>query len=257
VYGNCGECNGDSVRKLKKIRKLMSRVIANTIEGLDIAQAAHDTVAQRWDNWDLTPYLVYLVDTCDASLLPWLAEQFDVDGLRGLSFAQNDDEIRELIKNSIAVHKRIGTPWALREACRLIGFPVIVLEEGVDTGDPDTDWARFRCHVEASESRNITKEMFNKLRLFVEMYKPERCHIESLGFHVSFEDKLFRELIADTDKIYDGTYEYDGTINYGAKYREIFELEVIGQNYHDYFVCVDSLINFVLDSEFNAIEIVV
>jgi hypothetical protein len=41
----------------------MKRVIAGSIEGLELARAVHDVVAERWDNWDLTGFLVYLVDT--------------------------------------------------------------------------------------------------------------------------------------------------------------------------------------------------
>ena len=232
----------------------MPRVLANTIEGMDIAQAAHDIVASRWDDWDLTPYLAYLVDTCDASVLPYLADQFNVDGLRGFALAETEAEQRELIKQSIAIHKFIGTPWALREACRMIGFPVIILEEGVDTGDPDTDWARFRCYVDPADARKITGNMVSQFRHFVSMYKPERCHLVALGFWLPFEEKLFRDEDPDLENIYDGAHEYDGSITYGARTRENFDIQIIGQTFIDYFVIVDDYGDFPIDSDLNAIE---
>ena len=212
----------------------MKRVLANTIEGIDYARAAHDIVAERWDNLDLTPFLVYMVDTCASSVLPFLADQFNVEGLRGFALAENETAQRELIKQSIAIHKFIGTPWAMREACRMIGFPVIILQEGVDTGNPDTDWARFTVCVDPGQALKITPETISTFHAFVNMYKPARCHIHTLGFHWSFYDKLFRDI--DENR------------------REVFELQIVEQTYIDYLVVIDSEGWFPIDSEFIALE---
>lgn len=173
-----------------------NRIIASAVADNELAQAFSDTVAERWDNWDLSPYMAYLVDVCTPTILPYLAEQFDVNGLQGFEIAENEQQQRDLIKRSIALHKFIGTPWAIREACRTVGYPVIVLEEGVTEtpGGPESpeDWARFRVLVEADFSRQITAEDARKLRIFVEFYKNARSHLVELGFYQSLADKLFR-----------------------------------------------------------------
>jgi P2-related tail formation protein len=175
-------------------------VIASSLTDNELAKAFSELVAERWDNWDLSPFLPYLVDVCAPAALTYLAEQFDIAGLQGFEVAANEQQQRNLIKRSIALHKYIGTPWAIREACRTVGFPVILLEEGVTAtpgGPPDPhDWARFRVLVEADMGRHITVEEARKLRLFVESYKNERSHLVELGFYQSLSDKLFRAEIS-------------------------------------------------------------
>lgn len=179
-------------------------VIASGISNNELARAFSELVAERWDNWDLSPFMAYLVDICAPAALPYLAEQFDVDGLQGFAIAENEQQQRDIIKRSIALHKYIGTPWAIREACRTVGFPVIILEEGVTAvpggpASPD-DWARFRVLVEGDTSRYITADDARKLRLFVEFYKNERSHLVSLGFFQSLADTgIFRPAVADRD----------------------------------------------------------
>lgn len=170
------------------------KIIASTLSDYELARAFSELVAERWDNWDLSVFLPYLVDTCAATALPYLAEQFDVEGLQGFTMAMDEEQQRDIIKKSIALHKYIGTPWAIREACRTVGFPVIILEEGVTAtpGGPESpeDWARFRVLVEADINRHITASEAQKMRLFVEFYKNERSHLVELGFYQSFADQL-------------------------------------------------------------------
>lgn len=171
-----------------------TKIIASGLSDCELANAFSELVAERWDNWDLSPFLPYLVDTCAAPALPYLADQFDVEGLRGFGMAKGEEQQRDIIKKSIALHKYIGTPWAIREACRTVGFPVIILEEGVTAtpGGPESpeDWARFRVLVEADIDRHITVEESQKMRLFVEFYKNERSHLVELGFYQPLADQL-------------------------------------------------------------------
>lgn len=169
-----------------------NKIVASALSDYELARAFSEMVAERWDNWDLTPFLPYLVDTVAATALPYLAEQFDIEGIRGFNVAATEEQQRDIIKKSIALHKFLGTPWAIREACRTVGFPVIILEEGVTAipGGPESseDWARFRVLVEADTTRRISEEDSRKLRLFVEFYKNERSHLVELGFFQPFAD---------------------------------------------------------------------
>lgn len=169
-------------------------VIASSLLNNDLVRAFSELVADRWDNWDLSPFLAYLVDTCAFEALPYLAEQFDVDGLRGFAMAIDQQQQRDIIKRSIALHKYIGTPWAIREACRTVGFPTIIIEEGVTSvpggATSPEDWARFRVMVEADSRRRITASETHKIRLFVEFYKNERSHLVELGFLQTLADTL-------------------------------------------------------------------
>lgn len=166
-------------------------VIASAISDNELARAFSEMVADRWDNWDLSEFLPYLVDTVAPSALPYLADQFDIDGLQGFGMAETEQQQRDIIKKSIALHKFIGTPWAIREACRTVGFPIVILEEGVTAlpGGPESpeDWARFRVFVEADDSRHITAKESRKIHLFVEFYKNERSHLVEVGYYQRIE----------------------------------------------------------------------
>ena len=178
-------------------------VIASSLADNELAKAFSELVAERWDNFDITPFMVYLVDSCEASVLPYLADQFDIAGLQGFEIAMNEEQQRGLIKRSIALHKFIGTPWAIREACKTIGFPVIILEEGVTVGVPTShDWAQFRIFIEADVNRPITKDDYRKLRLFIEFYKNERSHLVELGFFQSWKDEyVFNNPVKERDEL--------------------------------------------------------
>ena len=168
------------------------RVLANSIQNVQIAQVTHDIVADRWDNWDLTDYMVYLVDTVAASALPYLAEQFDMNGLRGFAVADTEEQQRELIKASIRLHKFIGTPYAIRQTCETIGYKVVILTEGVPSNPPQplSDWARFKIYVSTNENRPVTIENMNKIRDFINIYKPERSHLINFGYYHGLSENL-------------------------------------------------------------------
>jgi P2-related tail formation protein len=162
-------------------------VIASVLMDSAPARALSALLGGRWGDMDMSPYMVYLVDVCDASVLPYLAEQFDVDGVQGFSVASTEEEQRALIKRSISLHKFIGTPWAVREACRAVGFNVLELREGVGG-----EWATFSILLEAPDEKDITVEHSRKLKLFVEFYKNERSHLIDLGyFQPVIDDTLF------------------------------------------------------------------
>ncbi|MDR3133030.1 MAG: phage tail protein [Prevotellaceae bacterium] len=196
---------------------MKKNVIASSISDNELARAFSELVAERWDSFDVSPFMAYLVDTCAPAALPFLAEQFDIDGLQGFAMAANEGEQRELIKRSIALHKFIGTPWAIREACRTIGFPVILLEEGVPSEPASSnDWARFRVLIEANMSRHITEEQSRKLRLFIALYKNERSHLVELGYYQTLADELRFHVSLERRDVLQCTYKealFDALVN--------------------------------------------
>ena len=209
------------------------RVLANSIDNYQLAGVTHDVVSQRWDNWDLTEFLAYLVDTCASTALPYLAEQFNCDGLRGFTVANTEDEQRELIKTSIRLHKYMGTPWVIREACRTVGLPDIVLTEGIPSipPNPATDWARFSLLIDVPDGSSIDFSLFNGLRGFINTYKPERCHLDALGVSLSFDetDNVMRE------------------IETGNGEREIFHVEISTEPVIYFDVLVDDSGDYLID----------
>ncbi|VCM19316.1 phage tail protein I [Burkholderia pseudomallei] len=89
------------------------------------------------------------VDRCPAAFLPWLAWSVAVDGWE---LAESDDARRALIKGSLALHRRKGTPWAVREIVRRLGFGEIEIQEGrVAKRAEAADHARSRAGADARD----------------------------------------------------------------------------------------------------------
>lgn len=172
-------------------------VLASCLNDNQMANAFAQLVAERWEDKDVSPFMAYLVDICAPAALPYLADQFDIDGVKGFEMAVNEEQQRALIKRSIGLHKYIGTTWAIREACRSVGFDELIIEEGVTAipGGPTSpeDWARFSVYLkDVGENRSVTADEWRKMRLFIEFYKNERSHLIDLGFYITYSEKLFR-----------------------------------------------------------------
>ncbi len=74
--------------------------------------------------------MVYLVDLVNVAALPALAAQFDVLGYKGWALTNTEPERRALLKQAIELHRYKGTPWAVKEAIKRVGFGEVKIVEG-------------------------------------------------------------------------------------------------------------------------------
>ncbi|HDR9024823.1 TPA: phage tail protein I [Burkholderia vietnamiensis] len=131
-------------------------------------------------------------DTCPSALLPYLAAEVSVDGWE---LAESDDARRALIKAAIPLHQKRGTPWAIREVIRRLGFGEVMLVEGRQIrrrdgsttrngdylhGDP-TAWAQYIVKL----SRAITRDQADNLKAVLERYAPQRSMLASLDYRAA------------------------------------------------------------------------
>jgi phage tail P2-like protein len=128
-------------------------------------------------------------DRCPEGWLPWLAWALAVDGWE---LAESQDARRALIRGSLALHRKKGTPWAVREVIRRLGFGEVTLVEGriarrrdgsvVRNGDyvhgRTNAWAEYIVKLRAA----ITKDQADMLRAALERYAPARSHLASLDY---------------------------------------------------------------------------
>lgn len=164
-------------------------------------------LAERMQNADLTPLLVYLVDLTEVSALPWLADQFAITGDNGWNLAESNDARRALIKNAIELHRYKGTPWSIRQVIRNLGFGEVELREGNDRLDPaiaakypaETRWALYQVIL----SVTITNDQAALLRRTLEVFAPARCELASLDYTA-------------IPIRYNDTARYDKTYNHGS-----------------------------------------
>ena len=191
--------------------------------------AAFDLVAQkRFGGFALDRVLTYFIDTVDASALPYLAQQFDVLGYKGMRLATTEAEQREVIKNAIKIKRHSGTPWAVKQALKAIGYPDAVLVEQAGTGP--TGWAQFRIELNTGD-KPISAAGITDLVKMIDIYKNVRSHLIDLSYTITFVEQPIKiteissesPSVDDTDAIviggdtkHNGLVLRDGSRNYST-----------------------------------------
>lgn len=192
--------------------------------------AAFDAMANaRMNAIEVENLLVYVIDSVSASALPTLARQFDVEGFRGYGLATTDEQRRGIIKQAIELKRYMGTVWAIKQAMQAVGYTDATLIEGVDTGDPDTDWARFKIESVLGDTIGVGGAVESDLAKLVREYKPARSYLEGISYTIAIQDILdeitdtlnilFEAPTLDEDlgyfaRFYNGAHTYNGSIKY-------------------------------------------
>lgn len=187
--------------------------------------------------------MVYLVDIVPMDVLYFIAEQWDVLGLKGWDLCNTDEEKRALVKGAIELHRYKGTPWAITEALRKVGFGDCSIAEGVHytyNGYVIADgtatyggyqWAQFAVNVDLGNGKGLTPESLTRIEFMINEYKNARSHLAGLVFSASLTDNVneldtgldnrpvedYSEILIDVATITESvanTYYYDGTLNY-------------------------------------------
>jgi phage tail P2-like protein len=160
-----------------------------------------DLLDQALADLDLNVMLVYLIDLVKPSLLPTLADQFSLLDETAWVLAESEEAKRNLIKNAVELHRFKGTPWAIREIIRLLGFGQVTLHEGLRT-QPNASpsaWPQYRVVLQ----RPITNDQAVLLRRLLLSVAPARCRLISLDY----QSVAIR---------YNAVARYDGQYNHGS-----------------------------------------
>lgn len=141
---------------------------------------------------DMNAMLVYLVDLVKPKLLPYLADQFSLLDEAAWLLAESADARRNLVKNAAELHRYKGTPWAIREVIRLLGFGEITLQEGLSGQVRDGTILRDGSHVHGDPAswpcyrvflkRFITNDQAALIRRLLLSVAPARCRLVSLDY---------------------------------------------------------------------------
>lgn len=227
------------------------------MSNLPIASAVHDRehimvlariFAERLDALleQVDENRIYLIGDVNPDALYPLAAQFDVLGYKGWFLANTIEKRRDLIRTAIDLHRYKGTPWAVKEAIRRMGFEdVFIIERvglislyydgswtyngSVTYGNPeDGEWATFSVYINASNFTDlIGGQYLTALLALIEEYKGVRNHLVDLVFQLNFEDSMemldvsdfgnvanFEDFITGFTLTYDGSWNYDGGHDY-------------------------------------------
>lgn len=180
-------------------------------------------VASLWNPW-----------RCPAPLLPYLAWALHLGETEGWALAVTEDQQRALIARSIALHRRKGTPWSIREALRMAGFNDLELQERLPVARYDAaigytgaetysayGWAQFRAVADVGDSQGISAMQTRRVIDIIEEFKPQRSHLVGLQYRASTSDQaasadrpLTAGQLAADDTLAWGRYRYDGSVRH-------------------------------------------
>lgn len=137
-----------------------------------------EQLSARLQALDLSPVLVNLVDRAADDVLLYLADQFNVVESGWWGAVEDAQDRRELIKLSIALHRRKGTPWALRRLLESAGVRADIREWWQTGGEPYT----FEIDVLASRVSSdpnvpyLGSAMTARMQQLINTVKPVRAH---------------------------------------------------------------------------------
>lgn len=218
----------------------MSKLLPTSLQQLAHIQAFDDLVAGRLDALPIEAVLVYIIDAVNAQALPYLAEQFDILGIKGYAYATTEEEKRAVVRGAIELHRYKGTPWAIKEALLKIGLIVNRIEEGVGirtfyngavnfngsrTYGSLGHWAYFRVYLNTAQNTVISATQVADAVAIINEYKNVRSHL----YDITVEVTNISDTLTPTDTLaiaadafpeddfgayYNGLYTYNGSQTY-------------------------------------------
>lgn len=214
-----------------------------------VAKAPHisalDALAENQiNNLDLSGCLLYLIDTAPPEALPYLANSFDVQGYKGMKFAVTDTDQRNLLKNSIKLHQKKGTPWSIKNAL-MTSLPAILsvtLTEGISVqynalytynGTVTFGggwWAIFRAIITLDPTVSITAQLTSDIVNLILEYKPARCKLLDVTYLFAEIENVTPlegdgigpgQIVETLSNKYNGSFQYNAGEDYNQDLDEI------------------------------------
>ena len=160
---------------------------------LDTRSRALLSLAERLGKLDLTPLLVYRLDSLVDAGLVFMAWQFDMLDPNwqlqpGIPSGSQSTVFRALLKQAIPLHKILGTPASIIAAIKSIGFDATLLEGqnswGGTSWPSNEGWAVFRVLVTLPPGTPVTAEIIARIKSAANFFKPARCWLDSVVFNL-------------------------------------------------------------------------
>jgi P2-related tail formation protein len=182
----------------------------------DARSAALLDLIERLGALDLTPLLVYRIDSAPDSVLLALAWQFDmlapqwqlgantaesvdaitnIDALTDIDTLSSTDSVagtsdydslRTLLKAAIPLHRTRGTPYSIKTALKSLGWNATLLEGQSSWGGagwPAAEgWAVFRVRLDLAPGQAVTASDAGRAIAAINFFKNARSLMDSLWF---------------------------------------------------------------------------
>jgi phage tail P2-like protein len=163
----------------------------------DLSSKTYDELFSRFQDLDLDCLLVYVFDTVNSSALVHLAEQFHITGNEGWLNCASESERRELLKNSIKLHKFRGTKYALIRVLNILGLNGTVQEWFDYGGEP----YHFKIGIDMN-NKAFDSETESSLIELIEANKNVRSKLEKMTVNlISTEEQIFASYCTTSEEV--------------------------------------------------------
>lgn len=171
----------------------MGNLLPSSLRATHLADA-DKVIENRWLAFDFSLFLFYSLDTVSAKLLPIFAEQYAVT-----QYVNTEAQTRAFLKKVIALYRKKGTAWAMREALAALGWPnAEIIETGPNAvalkydgqfkydgafAHGGGDWATFRVRIPLAGQNAPGAIEKDNLTAVINEFKPARCVLLNLTFY--------------------------------------------------------------------------
>lgn len=128
----------------------------------------------------LKPMMFLFFDSCDERLLPLLANAFHVEGLEGWNFTATVQEKRNLLKESLLIHRYKGTKAALKRVLKVLNVTGEIQEWFEYQGRP----MYFKVVLEVFD-KPLSIETETRLIELIYEYKNLRSKLEGIEIYLT------------------------------------------------------------------------
>ncbi|ASP16736.1 phage tail protein [Neisseria sp. KEM232] len=146
----------------------------------------------RMSDIDAVKLMPRLTELVAPEHLELLAESRSILGADGYWLAESDQTRRKLIKGAYLLHRYKGTPWAIREIVRRLGFGEVEITEGYGNKRHNGEIVRNGRHAYGHSDRwahyritmphAITNDQADLLRHTLSAFVPARCVLAALDY---------------------------------------------------------------------------
>jgi len=162
--------------------RALSEITGRRIESIPVP------IRSLWHPWE-----------CPLEFLPWLAWALSVDWWDD---AWPEDVKRKVVAGSIAIHRHKGTPWAVREYLKILGYRDVQIFEGVEPLRHDGQhqrgglyeyvnpghWALFRVVCDLGNDMGLNAESTDRVVSAINAAKNLRSHLYAVGYRITLSD---------------------------------------------------------------------
>lgn len=224
----------------------MDNLLPGSINTEDL-KILEQVVEERLAAIPLGKLVIYIIETCDAEALPFLARQFNVLGNRGWRWADTEEKQRELLKRAIKMQRKEGTEFSVKESLKVIGINNAEILHPIPGNQYDGQWsfngtityggayhwACFKVLVDTEELANLEPDVIEIAVELINEWKNVRSRliaVEAAAFiedTVEITDELEFDLELTIDEqvgpiTYNGAVNFDGSATYNGTYDDLY-----------------------------------